>query len=797
MTTHTVSVDDYRAKLVKQIGAQDDYEFCSSVAAYLAVRPGDTYVRLMAVKSYLKLNLVESAQALVREGLGDEGGDAQLLEARTSIGALPGSQRNWREQATVFEANLAALIDRGFDVSPIRAAWARDCFRYELYRDSSGEFQVRYLLGDGDWRWYPGLGRHSVVDEARELPDDIGGQFPGPYLFDGLGLGRYFERAYRKTLHTFLDYSCALYVIERDPSRLAVALQLNDWSEILSDPRVLLFIGEGAEREHCRMLLDQSNLPLPARVLQTGAVFDAVPPDIAGQISRVAESRDLTVRESLTEIESLYAGRDIQYWAKRFDGALRGSDKPLRILASVSRHTTFLQHSMRDAQRAFESLGHSCTVLMEDTNHTTIGPLAYHMMIREMEPDLYFNLDHLRPEFGGIIPANLPVMTWDQDQLPQVITKENLAKIAPHDFIAGCSRHRCASLGVRESQLLYARVPTCAEQFSGDPLSEVEISKFTCDVSFVSHASQTAESFHQQERGLFSDAAVVALLDTLYRLVPGSVERHGVLDRYAMSEVLAEACGVIGVTSLDPELEGRLRNWYIWRLVDRIFRHQALEWAGQWAKRSGKSFRIYGNGWENHPTLAEFAAGPVENGRELLCLYRASKINLQLMPAGFIHQRAMDGLAGGGFFMSRLVPHDQHGRSFAALDKRMGELGIEDSEALLRHDDAQLKEHLATILGPFLENGDHDAYDVVDWIRSTAELSHPDQAFDGFESIVFDSPEQFAVRADFFLAHEAARIEMAAGMRRVVVDQFSYRSTMREFLEALRDHLVLSATKSA
>jgi hypothetical protein len=796
MTTQTVSADQYRSSLIEQIKARDDYGFCSSVAPYLAVRPGDTYVRLMAVRSYLKLNLVEPAQALVQEGGSECREDAQLLEARSSISAVPGSRLDWASRASVFDANLNALSGRGVDVSLIRDAWARDERRYELYLDSSDQFQVRYLLGEGDWRWYPGLGRHSVIDDTRELPDDIGGQFPGPYLFDGLGLGRYFERVCARSEHSYLDYSCALYVLERDPARLAVAFQLNDWAALLADPRILLFVGEDANRAFSRTLLDDLNLPCPVRVLQTGAVFDKPQSDIANDISRIVETSEQMILESLAVLDSQYAGRDIHYWAKRFEDALRGSGEPLRILASVSRHTTFLKHSVRDAQRAFDSLGHPCTVLTEDTGHTTVGTLSYHNAIREIDPDIFFNLDHLRPEFGVMIPANLPILAWDQDQLPHVITKENLAKIAPYDFIAGCSKHRCLTLGVRASQLLHACVPTCPEQFAGEPLSDDETARFSCDVSFVSHASQTPAAFHQQERSLFTDPAVVALLDTLYKLVPSAVERHRVLDQYAMSEVIAEACRSNGITSLDPALEGRLRNWYLWRLADRIFRHQALEWVGQWARTTGRVFRIYGNGWEDHPTLSGVAAGPVENGRELLCLYRASKINLQLMPAGFIHQRALDGLAAGGFFMSRLVPHDLHGRSFSALDRRMRELGIVDSEALLAHSDVQIKEHLATILGAFVERGNHHAFDLIEWIRSAAECPHPDEAFDGFEKIVFDSAEQFGSRAEFFLENEESRTQSAARMREVVVDRFSYRATMKQFLEAMRDHLVSSATES-
>ena len=114
--------------------------------------------------------------------------------------------------------------------------------------------------------------------------------------------------------------------------------------------------------------------------------------------------------------------------------------------------------------------------------------------------------------------------------------------------------------------------------------------------------------------------------------------------------------------------------------------------------RTGVRSGSTANGWENHPTLSEFAAGPADNGRELLCIYRASKINLQLMPAGFIHQRALDGLASGGFFLTRFIPQDVRGRVLRRLQARMSELNIDDPHALACCED----EHIRSLRHEFL-----------------------------------------------------------------------------------------------
>ena len=140
---------------------------------------------------------------------------------------------------------------------------------------------------------------------------------------------------------------------------------------------------------------------------------------------------------------------------------------------------------MRDARRAFEKLGHQCEIITEKTQYEVVSAITYQNAVRKMNPDVIFVLDHIRPEFGHIIPKNLPILSWDQDQLPHVFVPEKVAGIAPIDFIVGYSKLRCISLGCNADQFLQTQMPTCPEQFGGDPLTPQELEKYSCDVSFV------------------------------------------------------------------------------------------------------------------------------------------------------------------------------------------------------------------------------------------------------------------------------------------------------------------------
>ena len=792
----TLTFDAARTELIRSLEAGEQYRFLMMVDPYLQARADDHYLRLMAAREYLKLQLVVPAREVLAEGehLAESPPEFDMLQQ--SLPAHTGAAIPWSRHADRFEANLAALADRGVEPALIRDPWTTRRDDYQWFCDAHGVDQIRMRGAAGRWRWIPYLGHHKSVSDAQPLPEDIKQIAPGPYLFEGLDLGWYFQRVFSATLDTFLGYSCALFVVEPQADLLAVVLHLHDWRTILSDPRVFWFIGPGCT-EALRKVWDADyDLPWPRQAFTLSAFRPPCHPGSVEVIHQEGTRRERQIATSRQELETRYAAADLDYWAKRFDEALSGRGEPLRILAAVSTHTTFLKHSMRDARRALEALGHRCVVLTEKTAYGVTGPLTYHQAIRELNPDVFFVLDHLRPEFEAFLPRNLPILTWDQDQLPHVFTVENIRRIARHDFLVGCSKSKFVVEGGNPKQFLHARVPTCPEQFGGDPLSDSEIATYTCDISYVSHASQTPKRFHEQERASCPDAKTTALLDTVYELMPAMLAKYRVARAEVWDALLVEACRHCDMIVAEGGFRTWLWSWDLWRLGERLFRHEALEWVAQWARKHGRSFRIYGNGWENHPSLAEFAAGPADNGRELLCIYRASRLNLQLMPAGFIHQRALDGLASGGFFLTRYVPGDLRGRTLRALVTRIRDTGLSTTRELLATTDQALRTLLSRYQGEWLHRSDATRTDLFNEIELSAELTYPDEVFPHFEDIVFDSAEQFAATANRFLADDDKRRAVAAEMRQVVIQRFSYRPAMEQFLTAMADYVKEAAASA-
>lgn len=790
------TLDQHRDQMLKHLAEDRAYAFLMLADPYLRVRPADDYVRLMTIRTYVTLGLIRPALELVESATETPTNASELAALRSKLSAIVPAKATWQSMAMPFEANLAALATRGEDVAAIRAAWANASARYERYVDTNRQHQIRRRDDDGQWRWFPGIRHHDKTDRTEKLPKPGNERFPLPIAFNGVGLGGMFERAYRETANTFLGYSSAIYIIEPDPADWALALHYVDWTEILTDPRVQLFIGPSWHSRLLHHATHAFDVPLPAHALSIGPRAQAdAEPDVLEAIRETYHARDEIIHNLQTQVTRRYEGRGAAYYAKRFSEALDGSGRPLRVLATTSARTTFLQYSMRDALRALEALGCEYVLLKEEHPHEVISPQRYYDAILDVEPDLMFVLDHLRAGFGAVLPESLPLLTWDQDQLPHVFTKDNIDAIAPIDFVAGYSKRRCLELGADPSQLLYCDVPTCPEQFSQAPLTDAEHKHYACDMSYVSHASQTPAAFHEEERTHYNDPQVRRLLDELFTRLPPLIRQHGGPHYALLETVMLDAIAHCHITRLNADLQEHLVRWYLWRLGDRLFRHEALAWAARWAEQGGHRLRIYGNGWEDHPTLSKFAAGPAENGRELFCVYRASTINLQLMPAGFIHQRALDGIAAGAFFLSRKAPFDLRGRLIRTLVDRMRQLNITTTDAFLSCRDRTITETFSTLYGPLESHARNRWPKLCDLMYIAGESTYPDEVFDGFDRIVFDSADTLAARADAFLHDDGERARIAESMREVVVDRFSYRSTMTRLLEGMAAHLRRAAER--
>jgi hypothetical protein len=227
-------------------------------------------------------------------------------------------------------------------------------------------------------------------------------------------------------------------------------------------------------------------------------------------------------------------------------------------------------------------------------------------------------------------------------------------------------------------------------------------------------------------------------------------------------------------------------------VADRLFRHQVLEWAADLADERGYTLRLYGQGWDRHPRLGRYAAGLARQGDEMLAIYLASRINLQIIETGFLHSRALDGLAAGGFFLTRRTDYDgldpqivraQHDLSLHIRQEKITSL------AQLEHSPDPQVQRWWQLISPGLHQpapGEVFRPDaVLRGFELFADLPAACQIFPQFDQIAFSDRPSFAARAQQFLSDEPLRRATAEATRQVVLERFSYDARWRQFLAAI------------
>ncbi|MBI5864828.1 MAG: glycosyltransferase family 1 protein [Planctomycetes bacterium] len=720
-----------------------------------------------------------------------------LREPLLAATSGPSGRVSWGRFADRFERNLALLGGRGVDTAELREAWQRERQRFELYEDALGCKQVRVCGADGAWRWAQGLADHALEAANAAPPADHRASMPGPYAFDGVGIGWLLARIWERSRNTFLGYSAALYVVEPDAAALAVALHLHDWTALLSDTSVLWFLGESAAQRLAEHLLADPNLPSP-RIVFNLPVDPSQPAErnrrFRSELEGCIRTRGQREQAGRTELEARFQPLDTRHWAERFCSAWVEKKRPLRVLAAISTHTTFLQYSMNDALHALERLGCRTRLLTDPRPHETIGVATYHAAVREFDPDLFLAIDHLRPGFQGRIPSTLPLLTWDQDNLPTAFTDEQVRGIGPHDVVVGLPHTLNIAAGCASWRKFRAsQMPVNPLRFSSGDLAPEDLAAYRCDVSYVSHASQTPAEFHTEERDKIADPNGRTLLDRLCALCVQHTDAFGSVDGRCVRELLRRAERETGVNVADPAMRERLESWYIWRLCDRRLRHQTLEWVAAWARRTGRSLRIYGRGWERHPSLHAFAAGPIANDGELLKVYKASAINLQIMPAGFLHQRALDGLAAGAFFLARRTLADRRDPRLPVVWKRVEDVGLHSAADVLACDDVALKRDFLAV-GVSLGYDESRAAATYEFLRFDRQWDYAEEVFADFAGIAFSTAAEFELLADRYLQSSEMRSTIAQRMQETTRQRYSYEVKMRQFMDFFAAYLADSAS---
>ncbi len=578
-----------------------------------------------------------------------------------------------------------------------------------------------------------------------------------------------------------------LFLLARTIEQLWIAAHIHDWRTLLADTRVCLFVGDDAIVQLERSLMTQAALPGPRVSVTLDAAIWPAGMNLDAMNLRVMNHLNARLADATEQFKTIYGQSSDESIAAR----LRSGGK-LRIMGMTSLYTTFLQHSMRDWLAAFAAAGHDTRLVIEQSDHLRSNSLVLAEACAEFKPDLFLMIDHYRAEMGGL-PEKVPCVMWVQDYLPSIHKASAGAAQGHYDYVIGYARAECTSKhGYPIERFMPAMVAVNETRFAPAELSSADQRELACDVSYVSHASRTPESFIAEQIAQ-NPGARPLLADAFDRLKSIYDDGHSISHPLHVRGIIEEAMRQTR-TGLDATSMEAVTDHFALRINNAFLRHQSLLWAAE----MGLDFRLYGNGWENHPTLKKYARGSADNKGRLAAIYRATRINLQVTPHGAVHQRMLEGLACGGFFLIRYVPGDRVGQIYRPLWEWCVREGIETDEQILQH----ATPDVLKILGEFQRTVGLDPFKLsmrlMDDIRVFADLDFAQSAaavWPEYETVAFDSRAALQQRIKHFLAHEDQRQELTASMREKVLQTATYSAVNRRMLDFIANNLASAAAQ--
>lgn len=422
----------------------------------------------------------------------------------------------------------------------------------------------------------------------------------------------------------------AVYVIEPDLDLFLLSLRLADRRRALASPDCFWFVGPEWAEAMQQTLVRERMLPFP----------DARSPSVAAEALPVSEKAARILwadhLRAKARFSSDYEGRSRSAWA----AALRGADRPARVLFITSRFTTVLQHVVADLSRAFAHLGCATETVIERRDCERFNGPALACAVDAFRPDLVVQLDHIRPELGDFLPDQVPFACWIQDRLPSLFQKDLIARLGPRDLTFAMwegIRRDCLAAGYPSVERLSAAAD--AFVYGGEAKARQELA---CDVAFVSNLS----SPRPEPRYPRLVERAVGIL---------SSEGIGWRDPAFYGRLLARLEKELGLRVAEAD-RGRIETQVLAFDVERyVQRTEPVRWAAA----LGCSVGVWGSGWEGIPDLRKAARGRIAPGADLRDLYRSARIHLHMNSDTNVHQRVFECLASGGFVLAAAHPGDR------------------------------------------------------------------------------------------------------------------------------------------
>jgi hypothetical protein len=495
-----------------------------------------------------------------------------------------------------------------------------------------------------------------------------------PAILLGVGSGQLVEQLLRiKTQHQ-PPRRIGVIVIEPDDDRLSAALLVGDLAEGVSRSQLRLARGaeELADTWRCEPRLIPRDFRWTPLLPEPRAELEDSSARVARELARLerrcrthATQVDLGQRQRLSALASTASSETTHALARR----------PLGLLIQSCTATTFIDRHLHELAACFRANGAEVTVFSDAEPAVRVepaaaawpGPAALLETIAEREIDVIVQANVFRRTDHSFFPRRLKHLTIIEDHVAGHLSSP--PALSRHDFVVAQSKLALLYSGYPADRVLAAPVTVRAEPLERDADRP---RRYERDLVFVSHSSRPPASWMSARLAQEADAERRALLAELLRRI---VRLHAGddLPGFAWWHVTRRLVAERASLTL-PWTEHQWLFDAAQALDNLLLRHTTLQWLAE----DGRDLHLYGDGWEHHPTLSRFARGRVE-ANDLPDLVRGTRINLQLVAIGSLHQRLFEILFAGGFPLLPLVETEPRRliEGVTPLDARLAELILE------------------------------------------------------------------------------------------------------------------------
>lgn len=582
---------------------------------------------------------------------------------------------------------------------------------------------------------------------------------------------------------TAMGQTPPIFLLEPDTGLVLQNLMIHDWSTPtgpIRSPRCHWLVGSDVQGQLLNLLLSDKGLTPPTAVFPQGLSGVAM----LESVKQVQAHLNELQAQLGQQIASTYRTRPHALWTALL------SDKPPRTpraLLMTSRFTTVLQHSTRDVAEALERAGWDTRILIERSEQHSVNVLLVQSTLAQFEPDIVFVIDHLRHSQGKLIPDELPYFCWIQDDLPHLTNADAGRSVTLRDFILTHAIHHYTE---RFEYPLRQCVPV--PKLTRVPARPASWTSDGDDLIFVSNASKLPEAVAEE---IISSARLTKGLDTLAEACCQSMialyaQGSCVQTLTQTRQIVADSQQKTGVSITLPEMSERLVLRLFNHLNNALYRQQALGWVADAAEHLGLTLGLHGKGWHEHPTLSRFARGPVAYGPELEALTRKTKINLQILPYSCTHQRLLDGLVAGGFYLIREHPIDFMLRDVGELYPVLLPPHARTVDQALRDVAPEHRDRLHALLSFVKATADlPDGRDPIAVYRQDMELGldFVYTALPRLEEVCFRDAVSAKSLISRFICDEPARRQIALEQRGHVERYFTYAAGIQRVLARVRE----------